>query len=92
MSSCHGLSSKTQAKTSKILILEIHTSLYQEKDNLIGAAMNNVRSAFDGFRATHTREDEDVAFAVIGGDFNCDNMSPGERQGNIKFNDLFFIT
>jgi hypothetical protein len=52
-------------------------SILQEKENLIGIAMTNVRKGFERFRSLHKRDDEEVIFAVIGGDFNCDNMSPG---------------
>ncbi len=40
-------------------------------------AMNEVREEFGSFRTRTSKENEKVIFAVISGDFNTDNISPG---------------
>jgi hypothetical protein len=39
--------------------------------------MNEVREEFGSFQTRTSKENEKVIFAVISGDFNTDNISPG---------------
>ena len=56
----------------------LHMMAYQGKENLVGQAMTEVQVEFSRFRARSLRPDEKTSFAVISGDFNIDNISPGE--------------
>ena len=58
---------------------------YQGKENQVGVALDQVKEEFGRFRRENTdQENEETIFAVIGGDFNFDNISPGET-GNFSF-------
>jgi hypothetical protein len=50
---------------------------YQGKENLVGGAMTEVQAEFAVFRKRNEKPGEKTAFAVISGDFNIDNISPG---------------
>ena len=52
----------------------------QGKENLVGRAMTEVQSEFATFRNRNAACNEKVAFAVIAGDFNIDNISPGKKR------------
>jgi len=52
---------------------------YQERENLLGRAMTLVQNKFNHFKEQNLDKSETVAFSTIGGDFNCDNMSPGKQ-------------
>ena len=55
-----------------------HLMAYQGKENQVGAALDRVKEEFGRFREENTDvENEEAVFAVIGGDFNFDNVSPG---------------
>ena len=51
---------------------------YQGKENLVGKAMTEVQSEFSHFQKRTLKSGERTAFAVIAGDFNIDNISPGK--------------
>ncbi|TRY67707.1 hypothetical protein TCAL_02291 [Tigriopus californicus] len=57
---------------------DLHTMAYQEKENQIEQALTLTQDEFRKFREKHTTENEEVVFATLGGDFNFDNMSPGD--------------
>jgi hypothetical protein len=60
-------------------LANLHLMAYQGKENQIGEALNLVHEEFNQFRSVNVdKENERVIFAVIGGDFNFDNISPGE--------------
>ncbi len=56
----------------------LHMMAYQGKENLVGKAMTEVQDEFAQFRKRTSKAGERTAFAVIAGDFNIDNISPGE--------------
>ena len=58
----------------------IGSSFLQGKENLVGRAMTEVQSEFATFRNRNAACNEKVAFAVIAGDFNIDNISPGKKR------------
>lgn len=59
-------------------IADLHLMAYQGKENQLGVALDRVREEYARFRKAHTDEENETAvFAVIGGDFNFDNVSPG---------------
>jgi hypothetical protein len=53
---------------------------YQGKDNLVGQAMTEVQAEFAAFRKRTLKEGEKETFGVIAGDFNIDNISPGNNS------------
>jgi hypothetical protein len=53
---------------------------YQGKDNLVGKSMTEVQDEFVEFRKRTSKPKEKVAFAVIAGDFNIDNISPCTKK------------
>ena len=59
---------------------------YQEMENQIGIALEKTQEAFERFRANNGDggENEETVFAVVGGDFNFDNMSPGGLNCSIS--------
>ena len=57
----------------------LHMMAYQGKDNLVGQAMTEVQAEFAAFRKRTLKEGEKETFAVIAGDFNIDNISPGNN-------------
>ena len=61
-------------------LMNLHTMAYQEKENQIGVALEKAQEAFESFQEAHKVKGEKVAFAVIGGDFNFDNISPGKKE------------
>ena len=69
----------TSRKRRVGFVSSLHLMAYQQKENLIGAAMDEVHKVFNEFRTQNSDpENEEVSFAVIGGDFNFDNISPGK--------------
>ncbi len=61
----------------------LHLMAYQRDEDLIGPAMGQVLQSFDGFREkNYDSENEEAVFAVIGGDFNADNMSPADTANS----------
>ena len=62
-------------------LADLHLMAYQGKENQLGVALDRVREALAAFRQAHTDpENEETVFAVIGGDFNFDNVSPGRKK------------
>ncbi|KAK8732880.1 hypothetical protein OTU49_006972, partial [Cherax quadricarinatus] len=61
-------------------VANTHTQAFQGKDQVLVHQLEEVRLWMKSFiRDTHNADSEIVVFAVIGGDFNCDNMSSGDR-------------
>lgn len=58
----------------------LHTMAFQEKENQIQRALTLTQNEFQTFREQNTADDEKVVFATLGGDFNFDNMSPGDAD------------
>ena len=58
-------------------LANLHMMAYQGKENLVGRAMTEVQAEFNVFRKRNEKPGEKTAFAVISGDFNIDNISPG---------------
>jgi len=46
--------------------------------------MTEVQTEFKAFRQRTKKKDEKTNFAVISGDFNIDNISPGANFINVK--------
>ena len=60
----------------------LHTMAYQEKENQIGKTLSEVSVKFEAFRRSTKKDDEEIKFAVVGGDFNFDNISPGDSNNH----------
>jgi len=60
------------------ILSNLHTMAYQGKEPLIDAALSEVSAVLEEFRSEHIHPSETLVFDVIGGDFNSDNMSPGD--------------
>ena len=60
-------------------LANLHNVAYQGDENLIGPFMSEAQSEFNRFRqdTLDQSKGEKVNFAVICGDFNFDNISPG---------------
>ena len=64
-------------------VATLHTMAFQETENQIGQALKVVQEEMKTFREANTdAENETVMFAVIGGDFNFDNVSPGDQENH----------
>ena len=61
-------------------IANLHNVAYQAEDDLIGPFMTEVQSEFNLFRQEYFEAGQTEAFAVICGDFNFDNLSPGDSS------------
>ena len=60
-------------------LANLHYVAYQGENDLIGPSMTETQREFNGFRKETLNHDEKTSFAVICGDFNFDNISPGEQ-------------
>lgn len=60
------------------LLSNLHTVAYQGSEPLIDASLSEVHDVVEEFRSVNIDSAEDLVFDVIGGDFNVDNMSPGD--------------
>jgi len=69
------------------ILANLHTMAYQGVDPLIDFALTEVKECMDIFRKTEVATNENLLFDVICGDFNSDNMSPGDIS--VAGNDLF---
>jgi len=69
------------------ILANLHTMAYQGIDPLIDFALTEVKECMDIFRRTEVAANENIQFDVICGDFNSDNMSPGDIS--VAGNDLF---
>ena len=78
---CNGvLMCKVDLGNQRVGILaNLHMVAYQGKEQLIALALTHVEQAMDDFRKENVKENERLEWEVIGGDYNCDNMSPGDR-------------
>ena len=61
------------------ILANLHMVAYQGKEQLIALALTHVEEAMDEFRKEAVRSNESLEWEVVGGDYNCDNMSPGDR-------------
>lgn len=77
----------TKRKQRVGYVSNLHNVAYQGETNMIGPAMTELQTEFNAFRERTSREDEQVAFAVVCGDFNFDNISPGDSpmQDHVLF-------
>lgn len=62
------------------VLANLHTVAYQGKEQLIRKALTQVEEAIASFTREQVEEGERLEWAVVGGDFNFDNMSPGDRE------------
>jgi len=62
------------------IFANLHTMAYQEKEPLIDSALTQVKDAMELFRSSDVSDTENVVFDVICGDFNIDNLSPGDSE------------
>ena len=61
------------------ILANLHMVAYQGKEQLIALALTHVEGAMADFRKEVVASNESLEWEVIGGDYNCDNMSPGDR-------------
>ncbi|XP_045614422.1 sphingomyelin phosphodiesterase 5 isoform X2 [Procambarus clarkii] len=60
-------------------VANLHTQAYQGEDKVLVHQLEQTRLWMNTFiQTTHNTRTEIVVFAIIGGDFNCDNLSPGD--------------
>ena len=69
------------------ILANLHTMAYQGVDPLIDFALTEVKEMMDLFLKSEIAPTENVLFDVISGDFNSDNISPGDALA--AENDLF---
>ncbi len=58
-------------------ISNLHNVAYQGEEDLISPFLSEAQIQYSQFRQRTQKPGEKVDFAVICGDFNFDNMSPG---------------
>ena len=76
-----GLNIRDESKRRIGFLANLHCIAYQEKENLIGASLTLVQKAFKQFKAENfDPENEIEIFSAVGGDFNFDNVSPGDSN------------
>ena len=61
------------------ILANLHNVAYQGTEQLIAEALKQVEETMDEFRKDVVKPVETLMWEVIGGDFNCDNLSPGDR-------------
>jgi len=71
------------------ILANLHTMAYQGVDPLINFALTEVREMMDKFHKSEVASTEQVVFDVICGDFNSDNLSPGDTLA--AENELFRV-
>lgn len=71
------------------ILANLHTMAYQGVDPLINSALTEVKEMMDMFHKSEVAYTEQVVFDVICGDFNSDNLSPGDALA--AENDLFSL-
>jgi sphingomyelin phosphodiesterase 3 len=64
-------------------ISNLHNVAYQGEHDLIGPSMTEAQSEFNKFQKKSLKSGEKIAFAVICGDFNFDNISPGNKYWGV---------
>ncbi|XP_066978015.1 sphingomyelin phosphodiesterase 5-like isoform X4 [Macrobrachium rosenbergii] len=58
---------------------DMHAQAFQGKDKVVAHQLQEAEKLVKRFIEDTTVEDELVVCTVLGGDFNCDNMSPGDE-------------
>jgi len=71
------------------ILADLHTMAYQGLDPLIDLALTQVKEEMNLFRKSEVSSSEQVVFDVICGDFNSDNLSPGDAVA--AENELFSV-
>merc|ERR1719285_91691 len=61
------------------ILANLHNVAYQGTEQLIAEALKQVEETMDKFRDDVVKPEETLIWEVIGGDFNCDNLSPGDQ-------------
>ncbi|XP_050709135.1 sphingomyelin phosphodiesterase 5-like [Eriocheir sinensis] len=62
-------------------VANTHTQAYQGGKNIVSQQLTEAASVYEKFvHETHDTHTETLMFAVLGGDFNVDNMSEGDRD------------
>ena len=61
------------------VVANLHNVAYQGKEQLIAEALSQVEDLMGDFRKQVVKPNETLIWEVIGGDFNCDNLSPGDQ-------------
>merc|ERR1712088_623906 len=59
-------------------LANLHNVAYQGDEDLICPSMDDSQKFFNDFRKNTLKPNEEESFAVIAGDFNFDNISPGD--------------
>lgn len=62
------------------ILANLHNVAYQGKAQLIKEALTQVDEAMAQFRQEVVTQEETLLWEVVGGDFNCDNISPGDQE------------
>lgn len=60
-------------------ISNLHNVAYQGSEDLISPFLTEAQQEFNNFRKSTLKAGEKEEFAVICGDFNFDNISPGKN-------------
>ncbi|XP_037076119.1 sphingomyelin phosphodiesterase 5-like [Pollicipes pollicipes] len=70
-------------------IANLHTQAYQDQEPIIYQELQQAHTAFERFRQETLGSDEESVFQMMCGDFNYDNMSPGDamNQSHPMFED-----
>ena len=50
---------------------------FQGPDKIIAKQLEEAEVVFEKFIAATEEKDDVIIYRVLGGDFNCDNLSPG---------------
>ena len=61
------------------ILANLHNVAYQGSEQLIAEALKQVEETMEEFREEVVKPNETLLWEVIGGDFNCDNLSPGDQ-------------
>ena len=61
------------------ILANLHNVAYQGSEQLIAEALKQVEETMEEFREEVIKPNETLLWEVIGGDFNCDNLSPGDK-------------
>lgn len=59
-------------------LANLHNVAYQGDEDLICPSMDDSQKFFNDFRKNTLKPNEEESFAIIAGDFNFDNISPGD--------------
>ena len=70
---------KVEVQPGKVgFLANLHNVAYQGDEDLIGPFLTEAQTQFNTFRLKNMKSDETLAFNVICGDFNFDNISTGK--------------